>query len=106
MQVPIPEVNEAIDPAYLEAGVRKERAKLWADIALIAWQGLNAKITIEAAEEAVGDKAGGKKKRVLLYVCSPTTICPGTSVCVRILLKIQQVGEEAAFILRPRIYVC
>ncbi len=52
-------MNEAIDPAYLEAGVRKERAKLWADIALIAWQALNPKITIEAAEEAVGDKAGG-----------------------------------------------
>jgi hypothetical protein len=77
MQVPIPEVNEAIDPAYLEAGVRKERAKLWSDIALIAWQGLNPKITIEAAEEAVGDKAGGKKqkqKRVLLYMCPPTKI--------------------------------
>ena len=75
MQVPIPEVNEAIDPAYLEAGVRKERAKLWADIALIAWQGLNAKITIEAAEEAVGDKAGGKKNA---YCC----------MCVLLLLSV------------------
>lgn len=64
-EVPVPELRESLDVAYSEAGVRKERAMLWADVALIAWQALNANITLEAAEEAVALAADPVKDKAL-----------------------------------------
>jgi len=64
-EVPVPELRESTDVAYLEPGVRKERALLWADMALIAWQAHNVSMTLQAAQEAVGEAADPVKDKAL-----------------------------------------
>ena len=89
-EVPIPEVNETQDPAYLERGVRKERAMLWADIALIAWQALNHKIMLQAAEEVVGEEADPSKDKALCIAQAQVHFAKSEAM----FLKLKEMGYE------------
>ena len=89
-EVPIPELNEGVDVAYSEAGVRKERALLWADIALIAWQALNPKITLEAAEEAVALEADRVKDKALCIAQAQVYFARSEAL----FMKLKQAGLE------------
>jgi hypothetical protein len=62
----IPEVNEGIDPVYLERGVIKERTSLWADICLIAWHSQLSRLTRQAAEVAVVQEWDVEKDRDMI----------------------------------------
>ena len=89
-EVPIPELNEEMDPAFLKRGVRKERAMLWADIALIAWQALNSKMTLEAAEEAIGEEADPAKDRGLCIAQAQVHFAKSEAM----FMKLKEVGFE------------
>ena len=89
-ELPIPEVNEGQDPAYLERGVRKERAMLWADIALIAWQALNHTITLQAAEEVVGEEADPVKDKALCIAQAQVHFAKSEAM----FLKLKEMGYE------------
>ena len=89
-EVPTPELNEGVDPVYLEAGVRKERAMLWADIALISWQALNPNITLDAAERCVGELADPVKDKPLAIAQAQVHFAKAEAI----FLKLKQSGYE------------
>ena len=84
------ELREQTDVAYLEAGVRKERALLWADVALIAWQAHNATMTLQAAQEAVAESADPVKDKALCIAQAQVHFARGEAL----FMQLKQGGLE------------